>query len=560
MLKKYQIIASLIFIFIFTVSFNVNGQTNKFEGYNIILAAPDNHKSAVCAVRYAPSTSNIIVSDLDPSTPLNIKPCEGSGTSLTQSGSTATMKANVGTNKWCFRGEDKKYRISFPGDQYTDRQIIYDWVPTPESTGIYHIKDFGAVGDGQTDDTMAIKTAIAFMATRNGGILQFSEGDYVVGKTANFSPFTLPSGITIQGVSGLHSGATTNNAIRHSPTRITLHGTNRSIFRIGECSEKIHIKDIELNAVSNENTYGVEAVGAFISAQDFWFENMVFSNFFRGIYVRGLEVTNLNWQMEYAKVEKCRFIYNRDAGIYTNARNTGWKVVGSLFVNPKKQPGQNANSMHFERASGIMIHDTAGGGFPNALGGTFLNILDSGVVTIVSSQTEAMTNSIVYNEVENPYAGDYSYPITIINSVFGNPIIFKARRTFVSTGNLYGAKTFRADSRLRVYSTGDRFCYDGATLGCEGQGSPNNFDNATVVFMTGQPGEQGVPDRPTFFGTDVQFGAPVQMPSFLQNALPTGKPNGSMVYCSNCRRGTPTCQAGGSGAPAMVVGGQWSCL
>lgn len=559
MLKKYQIIASLIFIFIFTVSFNVNAQTNKFEGYNIILDAPDNQKAAACAVRYAPSTSNIIISDLDTSTPLNIKPCEGTGTNLTQSGSTASMKGNVGTNKWCFRGEDKKYRISFPGDQYSDRQIVYDWVPTPQSSGAYHIKDFGAVGDGQTDDTMAIKTALAFMATRNGGVLQFSEGDYVVGKAPNFRPLTLPSGITIQGLSGLHSGATTNNAVKQSPTRITLYGNNRSIFRIGECSEKIHIKDIELNAVSNENTYGVEAVGAFTSAQDAWFENVVFSSFFRGIYVRGLEVTNLNWQMEYAKVEKCRFIYNRDAGIYTNARNTGWKIVGSLFVNPKKQPGQNANSMHFERASGVMIHDTAGGGFPNALGGTFLNILDSGVVTIVSSQTEAMTNSIVYNDVENPYAGDYSYPITIINSIFGNPIVFKARRTLISTGSFYGPNTFQADYRLRVYSTGDRFCYDGHILGCEGA-TRTNFDKATIVFMTGQPQEGNIPASPTIFGTDVEFNAPVKMPSFLQNALPTGKPNGSMVYCSNCRRDTPTCQAGGSGAPAMVVGGQWSCL
>ncbi len=170
-----------------------------------------------------------------------------------------------------------------------------------------------------------------------------------------------------------------------------------------------------------------------------------------------------------------------------------------------------------------------------------------------------MTNSIVYNGVNNPMAGDYSYPFAIINSIFGDPIIFNARRTLVSTGNMYGGDTFRADERLRVYSTGDRFCYDGHILACVGA-AEKNFDKATIIFRTGQPADGSVKGYPTFFGTDVEFGAPVKMPSFMQNALPRGKENGSIVYCQNCRRSTSPCQAGGSGAPAMVVNGQWSCL
>ena len=170
-----------------------------------------------------------------------------------------------------------------------------------------------------------------------------------------------------------------------------------------------------------------------------------------------------------------------------------------------------------------------------------------------------MTNSFVYNEAKNPYAGDYTGPITFLNSSFSDPIIFQARRTFVSTGNVYGGNTFKAGEQVRVYSTGDRFCYDGFTLGCVGA-AKTNFDKATVVFMTGQPDDGQVKGHPTFFGTDVQFGASVQMPSFPQNQLPQNKANGSMVYCANCRRDTTPCQGGGTGAPAMVVGGQWSCL
>ena len=96
-------------------------------------------------------------------------------------------------------------------------------------------------------------------------------------------------------------------------------------------------------------------------------------------------------------------------------------------------------------------------------------------------------------------------------------------------------------------------------LGCRSTGK-TNFDRATVVFMTGQPSEGSVQGHPTFFGTDVEFGAPVQMPSLAHNALPAPRANGAMVYCANCRRSTTPCQAGGTGAPAMVVAGQWSCL
>ena len=171
-----------------------------------------------------------------------------------------------------------------------------------------------------------------------------------------------------------------------------------------------------------------------------------------------------------------------------------------------------------------------------------------------------MTNSIVYNAIAHPNAGDYSYPLTVINSIFGAPIVFKARRTYVSTGNLYLADTFKADARLHVYSTGDRFCYDGATLGCNGGKTRNYFDGATVLFMTGAPDETGLKGYPTVFGTDVQFNQPARMPSFTQNTLPKNEPNGSMVYCADCRRSTTPCQAGGTGAPVMVVAGQWSCL
>jgi hypothetical protein len=529
---------------------------NKFEGYNVVVSVPTNHRGATCAVRFAPPATQITVTDLDRSTPMKLNACGGSGTNLVNaSAASTTFRINPSTYKWCFEGEDRSYEIKFQGDVHSGA-VTYNWPAESDarSAGIYNIRDFGAVGDGRADDTIAVKSAMAYIASKNGGVLVFPDGDYLVSDT-----IALPSAVTIMGTNGLASRAPTSILPRNNPSRIRLTGQRKALFRIGECVEKVNIRDIELLADSNEGTYGIEAVGAYNSSQDFVFERVNFNNFFRGIYAYGLPQTDLNWQFDYIKIKECRFTFNRDAGIYTNIRNSDWKIQGSVFINPRFQPGQNANSMHFERVTGVLIEDTFGGGFPNALGGTFINILDSGGLNIVSSQTEAMTNSLVYNAVNNPLAGDLSAPITMSNSAFGNPIIFNARRTFVSNGNHFGPNTFKADARLRVYSTGDRFCYDGFIIGC--QNATNNlFDKATVVFMTGQPGEGSVKGHPALFGTDVEFNSPVKMPNLQHNALPGGRENGTMVYCANCRRDTTPCQAGGSGAPAMVVANQWACL
>jgi hypothetical protein len=529
---------------------------NKFEGYNVVVSVPTNQRSTACAVRFVPPATQLTITDIDRATPMKVKSCDGSGTNLVNSSATsATFRANAANYKWCFEGEDKNYRITFAGDQHSG-PVTYNWpAETDErNAGFYNIRDFGAVGDGTADDTIAIRSAMAYVASKNGGVVTFPEGDYRVTDT-----IALPSGVTIVGSNGLASRVPTSDLPRKNPTSIRLSGSGRALFRIGECTSQVAIRDIELIADSNEKTYGIEAVGAYNSAQGLYVERVSFTTFDRGIYAYGLPQTDLNWQIDYVKIKDSTFMLNRDAGIYTNSRNSDWKVIGTVFINPKRGPGQNANSMKFERAAGILIQDTFGGGFPGAPGGTFLDVLDSGGIMIISSSTEEMTNSVVINSELNPMAGNLSAPITVTNSAFGNPIIFNARRTWVSTGNGYAPNTFKADPSVRVYSMGDRFCVDGYMAGCAGK-EINLFDKATVVFMTGQPADGSVKGFPTMFGSDVRFDGTVQMPSLQHNALPTGRANGTMVYCTNCRRDTTPCQPGGSGAPAMVVGNQWSCL
>ena len=201
---------------------------NKFEGYNVVVSVPTNHRIATCAIRFVPPTTTISIADLDRATPLKLNACGGSGTSLVSSSATsATFRASATNYKWCFEGEDKLYRVTFQGEQYSG-PVTYDWPaePDPRTAGFYNIRDFGAVGDGKTDDTIAVKSAFAFIAVRNGGTLTFPEGDYLVN-----GPIALPSGITIQGTNGLPSLSPTNVLPRINPARIRLTGQKKALFQ-----------------------------------------------------------------------------------------------------------------------------------------------------------------------------------------------------------------------------------------------------------------------------------------------------------------------------------------
>jgi hypothetical protein len=341
MLKNYRTTFLIAFILLSTLTacantdpegepaqnlVQVTQEQTRFEGWNLFLDAPDNQKAQTCALRYAPPQTDITITDLDRSTPMRVSNCGDPASRLTQSGSTATMRASTNTYKWCFTGEDKRYRITFRGDDSVG-QVTYDWIATPASTtGTYSIKDFGAVGDGKTDDTIAFKSAMAFLASRNGGVLRIPEGDFVVTST-----IALPSGITVEGISNITTLAPTNNQIRQNPSRIKLRGTNRALFRIGECTENVNFTNLELFGESDNGTSGIEAVGAFLSSQNFYFERVVFQGFNRGFYARGLPVTGFAWQFDYIKFNHCRFVYNRDAGIYSDVINSDWNIVSSMF-------------------------------------------------------------------------------------------------------------------------------------------------------------------------------------------------------------------------------------
>lgn len=87
---------------------------------------------------------------------------------------------------------------------------------------IYNVADFGAIGDGVTDDTNAIQAALNYISNNGGGILRFIPGrTYLVSRQTNGTAITLRSGIYIDG-----NGATIKLAPHNSLLARLLEGVN----------------------------------------------------------------------------------------------------------------------------------------------------------------------------------------------------------------------------------------------------------------------------------------------------------------------------------------------
>ncbi len=74
--------------------------------------------------------------------------------------------------------------------------------PTPIAAGknVYNVRDYGAKGDGSTDDTDAFVKAIAAAKSAGGGIVYVPAGYYNVKKG-----FTIPTGVELRGIhEGIH--------------------------------------------------------------------------------------------------------------------------------------------------------------------------------------------------------------------------------------------------------------------------------------------------------------------------------------------------------------------
>jgi hypothetical protein len=321
------------------------------------------------------------------------------------------------------------YRIKFGS-------LEFKW--SSDRDGNYDVRDFGATGDG-SDQKLAIQNAIYYVASKSGGKLLFPRGYY---KTSD--GFVLPPRIIIEGTGGESVSA----------CRLELMTQNKYLFKIGEKTNGISIKDILLTTTYNpqpaylSGTTGILAQGAVSASPNnsnssigFVMRDSTLIGFENAIKVEGLDSGKL-WQFDNAKLDhvtlsQCKNCINLDT------INTDWQISNSWIGVLKDGFGLNITKAGF-----ILIENTIGAGPSGSIGSldvanTFINIQGKhGTIKIDNSQCEQFRQSIVVNY---DVYGVPEYPIMVANSIFGDPILFKKNAIFVSTANTFLSDTVRAE-------------------------------------------------------------------------------------------------------------------
>lgn len=579
---------------------------NKYEGYSFTLDAND---SGECPIKYLAANSvEVFVAGTNFSQPATgLKSCNGSNVQGNR------INPN-GDGRWCFQGNETIYEIKLS----TGAKWL--WYPITSQTGFFNLKDFRPVTrstDGKytfsepKDYTNTFRNAMQFITARQGGTLLIPDGDYTVGtldgeqRDPSYKAITLSSGIHIIGAGMNSSQSDIPMPNRFSPTRIRLRHPNQTIFRIGGCTNKVTIQQLELmgnghlageRPRDSTGTYGIEGRGLWAynsrtkvesdnSSQIFRFDSLTLQNLDKGIYVHNINDENCKpeiqrctmWQFDYVTVENSHFLNNK-TGIEIDTGNTEWLISKSLFSYlAKNAPG---DGIRIKNGGAIMIQQTFGGGYDYGeyIGGTFIYVDTVGQLSILSSATERGKRSLY----TNPRGAIGSMMVTVMGGGFGDPVELNGNLNYTSTGMSYGPNTIKAAPTVNITSMGDRFCYDPRILPgrCKDDAGQTilspSYVGGRVMFQTGRLPEGTGPERiegkPNIFGYDlemrdglIQHDPNITFADITKWAAGEGgRPkvrDGATAYCKDCRRGGECTQgtAGRDGAFAKRINGRWMC-
>ncbi|HLY17783.1 MAG TPA: glycosyl hydrolase family 28-related protein [Bryobacteraceae bacterium] len=480
---------------------------------------------------------------------------------------------------------------------------------TSKLQDVVHVKDFGAKGDGATDDSAAFAAALGSGA----GEVRADDGTYVVN-----SAITLAKGQKIYFGVGIH----TVGGIRFSDSltdqtgtgKIECAGPGQSTLMLKNGANSDVISQTNFAGLTGKNSrYGLfraEVRGCTIDGNK---SNQTAASYGIRLYGHGLEITDVSVRNAYSDgiytewgLDSSFATPNDDLeGMFTGIRSAFNQGNGWTFRGPHDSDFVEV-ILYQNGGWGMQIQVSAtynGNGhlsnvntFLNTLGGIYSNSsLDGSQIDATSVSGWGMlidsgagSHNLSSAEFSGPTGLEVRAPSQIISGNVVNTTTAGLRlnggsgnftlQMFNNTGyqidftNEVGPSVIFADSA-------------NAAPGAMFNGTPNQADLVFVDFGGGSPnryvswpsatvhvggwspqfpqsnGVMAVINDPTQTGTlsagNLQLSSSAQVGNSTFASLGTGA-NGSIVYCSNCTQ-TAACAAGGSGAMAMYVGGAWSC-
>lgn len=200
---------------------------------------------------------------------------------------------------------------------------------------IVSVKDFGAVGDGITDDTEEIQAAISFAQTQNGTEVFIPKGTYKIS-----SPISITSPVSVVGVIGA--------------TIIAPNFATGSAFQIVPPSGWPYDSGVTI-ANLNFKASVVRVSGAYLSSSNGYYVTVTRCQFldgYNGIHLTGPAATGFY-------VKDCIFANNTNDNILIDAA-TGLQgpvdvVLQDLWIHGNGPTGQSVSGVHIKSAGDISL-------------------------------------------------------------------------------------------------------------------------------------------------------------------------------------------------------------
>lgn len=327
---------------------------------------------------------------------------------------------------------------------------------------IVSVKDFGAQGDGVTDDTAAIQAAVTSMA--EGGILYFPPGKYRLTDEIVIPPY---GGLILQGEGGNDSrfGSPVPSA---DGTFIFQETNNKAIFVFGGGCSYSSVKDMTLSSTatpgvswSGTNKFGIKIEGALPNViWSLMFDNIVFFNLERGISCvdtnAGLNLSGQDLSVAPVGINQCIFTYCK-IGIYLDTNNADyWDVRDCFFFIPSGGDGV------YLKRFGLLFFQYISAGGTGISNNRFINIEANGdgsvdKILLDGVQTENLTSVLNLQS-----GGGYTYPFVIEmrNGVYelGSEISLASPVHLITSNNrISGPGIFVDNANVKLSSYEDQF-------------------------------------------------------------------------------------------------------
>lgn len=212
---------------------------------------------------------------------------------------------------------------------------------TTTSLGWYNVRDYGAIGDGATNDTSAVSSAISAMNSAGGGILYFPKGKYLT-----TGGFNLASPCIVRGDGNTSEFGT---MVFTSATQVICSSGSTSLFTVTDYGASFRDMALICSAGTASSGAGIKVVapatGYLYSQQHY--DNITVSGFYDCM---DIQVAFL-WHMD-----NCNILYPVRYGM--KIANEFWEDWGNFSIsNCQFHPGarNSTAAIRHESGGGAMI-------------------------------------------------------------------------------------------------------------------------------------------------------------------------------------------------------------